>query len=171
MTNILPFSKFNIGGVNPLQYVFADEVKTFTLFSNLTATIVLKDGVSWKYLYATDGSVSLEGKEEITSSGIRYSYQFDMLIPKDQMTVETALLGMNDRGMILLAKNKNGTVRVFGIPENPMRKKGKLSWPDQAQEYNGTKLTLFGEFSSPAGYIPSLDSVIPFPVPEDFAAF
>ena len=94
-----------------------------------------------------------------------------MMIPKDQVTVELALLEMNNRGMILLARNKNGTTRIFGTRDNPMRKKAKLSWPAEVKDYNGTRLTLFGEFHTPAGYIPSLDSVSPFAIPEGFSPF
>lgn len=167
MENILRPAGVNTGGVNPVQFVFADEVKSLVVSEDLLATIVLNSGKSWKYIYATDGSIVLDTKEEDTLSGTKYTYQVDMLVPKDQVDVEVALMSMNNRGVILLAKNKNGTVRIFGEPANPMRKKGKLSWPAEVEGYNGTKLSFIGEFSSPAAYIPSLNSEIPFAIPAE----
>jgi hypothetical protein len=166
MTNyirpILKPTGVNTGGVNPIKFVFIEEVESFTVTDDLIATITLKSGEVWKYLYATDGSISMDGKEEDSPAGLKYIYEINMMIPKDIDDVELGLMEMNNRGMIIMVKYKNGYTRLFGSIDNPMRKKGKIKWPEDTEGYNGTKLTLYGEFSQPAAYYPSMDYEAPF---------
>jgi hypothetical protein len=165
MEHISRHTGINIGGVNPVYFVFADEINTFSVTTGLEATITLNEGKDWKHIYGTDGSIVIESKEEDTAAGIHYTYQVDIMIPKDRVDVEINLMEMSNRPVVFLAKDKNGTVRLFGRPENPMRKKAKLTWPAETEGFNGTKLSFSGSFSDPAAYVPSLNSEIPLADP------
>jgi hypothetical protein len=168
MSEITRHTSGNIGGVNPPMYVFPEDIDSITVNSDLTASVELKAGKAWNYLYGTNGTIQVESKEEPSPAGMKYIYQAELLIPKDRSDAELVLANMNDRGIIILAMNKNGQVRLFGDPDNPMRKSGKLTWPAETEGFNGTKLTLSGQFSHPAYYIDELDSMIPFQASESY---
>ncbi len=166
MANILKYTGGNIAGLNPVQYVFSDEIasEAYTQ-SNLSVTLSLKSGKSWKYLYATPDSIQLESKEEMTPAGMKYSYQIKMLVPKDRNEVEAVLMDLNNRLLVLKVKDKNGVTRIFGTVLQPMRKLSKLSKPPTIEGYNGWEVIFQGEFSLPAFYDLSDTGAVPFPIP------
>ena len=165
---ILRHENGNIGGINPIQYVFKEDISTFIINPDtLAGVIVLKQGCFWNYLYASPDSIQLDGKEEDLDAGMKYTYTFKMLIPKDRQPVEKALAQLNGRHLIINAIDKNGLSRYFGTLQCPMKKTGKLMKPATIENYQGWEVTFIGEFSSPASYAPVVNSV-PFDPPPSF---
>ena len=146
----------NIGGINPVQYIFKEDVASFFINPNtLYGSLTLKSGSSWNYLYASPESIQVDGKEEDTPSGIKYSYQIKMLIPKDRSDVEVILRNLNNRHLIIKVKDKNGVSRYFGTLDSPMKKNGKLLKPAVIEGYHGWEIIFSGDFTQPAAYIDS----------------
>ena len=150
---VLRHTNGNIGGVNPVQYVFKEDVLTFAVNPvTLSALITLKSDKVWNYLYGSPDTIQCEGKEEITPAGIRYTYEIKMLIPKDRLDVEVLLWNLNYRHLIINLQDKNGVSRFYGTMECPMRKIGKLMKPATIEAYNGWEIIFSGQFTQPATY-------------------
>ena len=164
MTHILKHTGSNIGGINALNFAPDDDFESIDIdLSTLDATYSFIVGGGWRHLYGTPGSIVLKAKEEQTDAGTKYIYSFELLTPKDRKYVEKSLLLIKGQKLVIRAMNKNGTVRLFGTLESPMRVVSKLQWPASVEDYNGYKVVIQGEFSHPAGYLD--DRTVPFPIP------
>ena len=149
----------NIGGINPIQYTFKEDIASFNIDPDtLIGTIVFKAGKGWNYLYASPDSIQIEGKEDQMPAGMRYTYNFKMQIPKDRREVEITLSLLNQRHLILNAIDKNGVSRYFGTLDAPMIKTSKLLKPASADNYHGWEVSFSGEFSRPASYSAALNT-------------
>jgi len=150
---VLRHTGINVGGVNPIQYAFLEDIHTFTVNSDtLIGVIAFMQGKTWNYLYASPDSIQIEGKEEDTKAGMKYTYQIKMLIPKDRTDVEIILRDLNERHLIINAVDKNGMSRYFGTLQSPMKKISKLVKPAGADGYQGWEVVFSGEFSQPSCY-------------------
>ncbi len=157
MGNILKHTGSNIGGVNPVWFVRIEDISSIVRNEvSLVETVTLKSGKSWSYLYATNGTIMIETDEPDTVAGIKYTYNIKMQVPKDRSSVEATLRQLNDVGLMIKITDKNGVTRYFGEIENPMRKSSKLLKPGEVAGFNGWEVSFFGEFSSPAGYAPTI---------------
>lgn len=144
----------NIGGVNPLQYIFAEDILSFSVNPvTMVGVIALKPGCSWNSLYATDDTIQCEGKEELMPGGMKYTYDIKMLIPKDRSDVEISLMLLNYRRLVINLTDKNGISRYYGTDQIPMRKMSRLLKPATAEGYNGWEVVFNGSFPSPAAYV------------------
>ncbi len=152
---VLRHTNGNIGGINPIQYAFKEDISSFVINPNtLVGTIMFHTGKGWNYLYGSPESIQLEGKEDDLPSGIKYSYAIKMLIPKDRRDVEIILYQLNQRHLILNVIDKNGVSRYFGTLDCPMKKNGKLLKPATIEGYHGWEVVFNGEFSQPSSYAP-----------------
>ena len=98
---ILRHTLGNIGGVNPVQYIFKEDIASFIINPiTLFASITLKSSCSWNYLYGSPESIQVEGKEEDSPAGMKYNYQIKMLIPKDRPDVEVILRNLKNLGRV-----------------------------------------------------------------------
>ena len=150
---VLRHSNGNIGGVNPLQYVFREDVQSFSINPvTHSGLITLKAGKAWNYLYATDETISCSTKEEKTTSGMKYTVEIKMLIPKDRLDVEVLLWNLNTRHLIINLADKNGISRFYGTMQCPMKKVGTLVKPANVEGYNGWELVFTGIFTEPPAY-------------------
>ena len=150
---ILRHTLGNIGGVNPVQYIFKEDIASFIINPiTLFASITLKSSCSWNYLYGSPESIQVEGKEEDSPAGMKYNYQIKMLIPKDRPDVEVILRNLNNRHLIIQVRDKNGISRYFGTLDCPMKKTGKLIKPAVIEGYHGWEIIFSGDFTQPAAY-------------------
>jgi hypothetical protein len=148
MTTIEKHDGGNIGGVLPVRFAFKEDITSITInASTLAATMLMKVEPGWNFLYATPDTIKVESDEEDLPAGMKYSYKITMMIPKDRATVEADLMQLNNRGMVIVAHDKNGIARLYGTIENPMRKLSKLNKPANLEEFNGWELVFYGEFS------------------------
>ena len=153
---ILRHTGGNIGGVNPVQYIFKEDIASFIINPiTLHASITLKPSCSWNYLYGSPESIQVEGKEEDTPAGMKYNYQIKMLIPKDRPDVEVILRNLNNRHLIINVRDKNGVSRFFGTLDCPMKKTAKLIKPAVIEGYHGWEIMFSGDFTRPAAYCDS----------------
>ena len=154
---VLRHDNGNIGGVNPVQYIFREDVQSFFINPvTLIGVITLKAGKAWNYLYGSPETIQLDGKEEETPSGMKYSYQIKMMVPKDRSEVEIVLQNLNYRHLIINLVDKNGVSRYFGTMDCPMKKISKLSKPPAVEGYHGWEVVFTGDFTSPACYQPAV---------------
>ena len=75
--------------------------------------------------------------------------------------METELYAMNGRRLIVKSGDKNGTIRIFGTLDSPMKVTSKLLKPAVIEGFNGYELLFAGEFSTPAAYYLDPNSPIP----------
>ncbi len=166
MGNISRHTGINIGGLNSISWIFRENVGIFSFnLPTISCLIAPKLGKSWNAIYGTPETTQLESEQQDTPGGLKYLYKLKVLIPKDRAPVETELYAMNGRRLILKSGDKNGTVRVFGTMDCPMKVTSKLIKPAAMEGFNGYELLFTGEFTHPAAYY--LDPYGPIPDDEN----
>ena len=162
MGNILRHNGINIGGLNSISWIFREDVGIFSFnLSTLNCLISPKLGKSWNAVYGTPETIQLESEQQDTPAGIKYVYKVKSLVPKDRAPVESELYSMIGRRLILKSGDKNGTVRIFGTMDCPMKVTTKILKPAAIEGFNGYELLFAGEFFHPAAYY--LDPYGPIP--------
>jgi len=164
MGNILRHSGINIGGLNSISWIFREDVGVFNFYlSSLNCQITPRPGKSWNEIYGTPETIQLESEQQDTPAGIKYSYKLKILVPKDRAPVESELYAMTGRRLIVRSGDKNGTVRIFGTMDCPMKVTSKILKPAAMEGFNGYELLFAGEFFHPAAYyVPPTG-----PIPDD----
>lgn len=153
MANILKHTGENISGMIPLWWVYAGDVSQQTINKQTLACIVtLATGKLWNFLYGTPYTIDLDSEEAEKPAGVQYNYKIKCLVPQDRADVQALIRQVTRRGIIIWAKDKNGIIRIFGTPENPMRLTAKLKKPATVEDFNGWELVFTGAFSLPAFY-------------------
>jgi len=166
MGNIVRHTGINIGGLNSINWIYREDVGIFNIYpSTLSCLIVPKSGKSWNTIYGTPETIQLESEQQDTPAGIKYLYKLKILVPKDRAPVESELYAMTGRRLILKSGDKNGTLRIFGTLDSPMKVTSKLLKPAVLEGFNGYELLFAGEFSTPAAYY--LDPYSPIPDDEN----
>ena len=162
MGNISRHTGINIGGLNPVSWIFREDVAGFTFNeTTLFCSVTLKTGKSWNSLYGTPETIQLESESQDTPSGMKYLYKLKKFVPKDRPEVESELLRMTNRRLILKVTDKNGTIRLLGTMDSPMKMTSKLLKPAALETFNGYELLFSGEFSGPAGFLQPPTGIIP----------
>lgn len=164
MGNILRHSGINIGGLNSISWIFREDVGVFNFYlSSLNCQITPRPEKSWNEIYGTPETIQLESEQQDTPAGIKYSYKLKILVPKDRAPVESELYAMTGRRLIVRSGDKNGTVRIFGTMDCPMKVTSKILKPAAMEGFNGYELLFAGEFFHPAAYyVPPTG-----PIPDD----
>jgi len=162
MGNILRHSGINIGGLNSISWIFRENVGIFSFnLSTLNCLISPKPGKSWNAVYGTPENIQLESEQQDTPGGMKYIYKLKILVPKDRTPVESELYAMTGRRLILKSGDKNGTIRIFGTMDCPMKVISKLLKPAVIEGFNGYELLFTGEFFHPAAYYLDPNGPIP----------
>jgi len=162
MANILRHTGINIGGLNPVSWIFREDVAGFTFNdTTLYCSVTPKTGKSWSSLYGTPETIQLESEQQDMPGGMKYIYKLKILVPKDRASVESELFRMTGRCLIVKVTDKNGTIRIFGTMDIPMKMTSKLLKPLVLEGFNGYDILFSGEFSKPAGFIQSAGGGIP----------
>ena len=160
MGNISRHTGINLGGLNPVSWIYREDVAMFNFSdSSLYCLIVPKIGKSWNALYGTPETIQLESEQQDTPGGMKYLYKLKVLVPKDRIGVEAELFRMTGRRLILKVGDKNGTIRILGTMEFPMKITSKLLKPAAMETFNGYELLFTGEFSRPAGFLTPPDGI------------
>jgi hypothetical protein len=166
MGNISRHTGINIGGLNSISWIFREDVGIFSFYaSSLNCLITPKPGKSWNAVYGTPETIQIESEQQDTPAGMKYVYKLKILVPKDRAAVESEIFAMNGRRLIIRSGDKNGTVRVFGTMDCPMKVASKLIKPAATEGFNGYELLFTGEFTHPAAYY--LDPYGPIPDDEN----
>jgi len=162
MGNILRHTGINIGGLNSISWIFREDVGIFSFnLSTLGCLIAPKPGKSWNAIYGTPENIQLESEQQDTPGGMKYVYKLKILVPKDRTPVESELYALTGRRLILKSGDKNGTVRIFGTMDCPMKVTSKLLKPAVMEGFNGYELLFTGEFFHPAAYYLDPNGPIP----------
>ena len=166
MGNISRHTGINIGGLNSISWIFREDVGIFSFnLSTLRCLIAPKLGKSWNAIYGTPETIQLESEQQDTPGGMKYVYKLKILVPKDRTPVESKLYNMTGRRLILKSGDKNGTIRIFGTRDCPMKVTSKLLKPAVMEGFNGYELLFTGEFFHPAAFY--LDPYGPIPDDEN----
>ena len=162
MGNINRHTGINIGGLNPISWIFREDVAGFTFNdTTLYCSVTPKTGKSWSSLYGTPETIQLESEQQDMPGGMKYIYKLKILVPKDRAVVESELFRMTGRQLFVKVTDKNSTIRIFGTMETPMKMISKLLKPLVLEGFNGYDILFSGEFSKPAGFIQSSGGGIP----------
>ncbi|NCA75625.1 MAG: hypothetical protein EOM90_04765 [Alphaproteobacteria bacterium] len=162
MGNISRHTGKNLGGLNQVSWIFREDVSFFTFNDlNLYCSVIPKIGGSWSSIYGTPETVQLESEQQDSPAGMKYIYKLKMLVPKDRAPVESELFRMTARPLIMKLTDKNGTIRIFGTMESPMKLTSKLMKPAAMETFNGYELLFTGEFTKPAGFLLPANGIIP----------
>ena len=155
MGNISRHTGINIGGLNSISWIFREDVAgifTFQCFDAYCSVLLpnlVNHGIS---IYGTPETIQLESEQQDTPGGMKYVYKLKILVPKDRAPVESELLPMTGRRLILKSADKNGTIRIFGTMDCPMKVTSKLLKPAVMETFNGMNFSLLESSSMPAGF-------------------
>ena len=162
MGNISRHTGINIGGLNPVSWIFKEDVAGISYNdTTLYCVVTVKPGKAWNSLYGTPETIQLESEQQDLPGGIKYIYKLKILVPKDRAQVESELFRMTGRQLLVKVTDKNGTIRIFGTMDTPMKMTSKLLKPLVLEGFNGYDILFSGEFSKPAGFIQSSGGGIP----------
>ncbi len=162
MGNILRHTGINLGGLNQVSWVYREDIAGFTYNeATLYCLVTLKPDRTWNLLYGTPETLQLESEEQDMPGGMKYLYKLKVLVPKDRPGVEAELFRMNGRQLVVKLTDKNGTIRILGTMESPMKMTSKLTKPASLETFNGYDLLFAGEFSTPAGFLGDPSAGIP----------
>ena len=162
MGDISRHTGINLGGLNQVSWIFREDVAGFTFNdTTLYCSVTPKIGKSWNFLYGTPETIQLESEQQDMPGGMKYMYKLKILVPKDRAPVESELFRMTGRCLIVKLTDKNGTIRLFGTMESPMKVTSKLLKPAALETFNGFELLFSGEFSKPAGFMQPESGGIP----------
>ena len=162
MGNISRHTGINIGGLNQVSWIFREDVAGFTFNdTTLYCSVTPKIGKSWNSIYGTPETIQLESEQQDMPGGMKYLYKLKILVPKDREAVESELFRMTGRCLIVKLTDKNGTIRLFGTMQSPMKVTSKLLKPAALETFNGFELLFSGEFYKPAGFIKATTGGIP----------
>jgi hypothetical protein len=159
--NIEKSTKKNVGGIASLQFILTSEVDKFpTLMKyqpiNLN-DIVLKSPPSggteggWKAIYFTPETCTANSESKNDDAGNYYLNTIKFKHPCENDETSSQLEAIIDTPMLVLVRNLNGTVKLFGTPENPMR----IQYDQQTDE-SVMKQTGYDIIISSAGIYPAL---------------
>ena len=162
MGNISRHTGINLGGLNSVSWIFKEDVAGISYNdTTLYCVVNVKPGKSWNSLYGTPETIQLESEQQDMPGGLKYIYKLKILVPKDRASVESELFRMSGRCLIVKVTDKNGTIRIFGTMDIPMKMTSKLLKPLVIEGFNGYDILFSGEFSKPAGFIQSSGGGIP----------
>ena len=160
MGNINKHTGSNIGGLNPVQWVYQKDIESMSFSpATLIASISLKSGKDWNDIYATPGTISMESTPNDGEFGMVHSYTISMEIPKTRIDAEQELAKMDNRKLIVKVKDKNGIVHLYGTTDAAFIKTHKATIPEDVQGFNGYLLIFTGDLPHPALFIPSEDGI------------
>jgi len=160
MTNIDIHTGVNIGGVNPIKWIYQKDIDSISFSpATLIAVVILKSGKTWNNLYGSDGTINIESDPKDTDPGMIYTYTIKMLVPKNRLDAEQQLFEMDGRKIVIKVRDKNGTVRLFGTTEGAFTKIHKLLIPGDVPGFNGYEVTFLGDLMHPALFIHSEDGI------------
>jgi hypothetical protein len=160
MGNINIHTGINIGGVNPVQWIYQKDIDSITFSpATLIAEVTLKEGKAWNDLYGTDGTISVESDPKDTDQGMVHTYKIRILVPKTRLEAEQELALMDGRKIVVKVQDKNGTVRLFGTMESAFTKTHKLTIPGEVPAFNGYEVIFLGDLTHPALFIPKEDGI------------
>lgn len=147
----------NQGGVLPLIFAYVEDIEDIEYnIQTLAATVTLLSGKSWNYIYGTPDTIKVDDSEEEVEAGMQYTYSIQFMIPKDRATVEAMLFKLNNRGIVAVVADKNGTTRLYGDKDNPLRKISKSLRPAEFENFSGFAVTLSWKSGHPAFYLSTL---------------
>ena len=162
MGDIFRHSGINIGGIDSVSWIFKEDIQGLTLSdTTLYCTVILKTGKLWNSLYGSPETMLVETEHQDTPSGMKYLYKLKVLVPKDRPQVELELFRMIGCHLMVKVTDKNGTIRILGTMECPMKMTVKLLKPSAIEAFNGYELLFSGEFAKPAPFIPSFGGGLP----------
>ncbi len=160
MGNINIHTGINIGGVNPVQWIYQNDIDSITFsLATLIADMTLKEGKEWNDLYGSPGSINIESDPKDSDPGMVHNYKIRMLVPKERIEAEQQLFSMDGRKIVVKVKDKNGTVRLFGTTDAAFTKTHKLLMPGEVPGFNGYEVIFLGALTHPALFIPSEDGI------------
>jgi hypothetical protein len=160
MDNIYGHTGINIGGVNPVQWIYQKDIYSITFsLATLIAVVTLKSGKEWNDLYGSSGTINIESDPKDSDPGMIHNYKIRMLVPKTRADAEQQLFQMDGRKIVVKVKDKNGTVRLFGTTDAAFTKTHKLLMPGAVPDFNGYEVIFLGALTHPALFIPSEDGI------------
>jgi hypothetical protein len=139
-----------------LQYVYASDINTFMKVSSFAAVIELKEFKSWNDLYATPGSISFNEKSEDTPSGTLYKKDVVLSFPGIDPMAQDEFYRLNRIPLILLLFYQDGTIRVVGDPQEPV----KLLADHESTRRTGFNITFLSQGTERSRFLyPDLQSI------------
>lgn len=103
-----------------VQYIFTDDVQSFTRYQGVYALIVLKSGKAFSDFYSTPGSIEFSEKAGKRPSGTFYDTKVSLSFPGVNAETEQKFLRLNRTMAILKVFFSDNSVRTVGAPENPV---------------------------------------------------
>ncbi|GHE64859.1 hypothetical protein [Roseivirga thermotolerans] len=172
LSEIARLTSQNIGGVNPsLKLVRSNDVAVYPsiIDGKVTDEIALKPGVGWVEWFCTSQTAGIRSRHVDGSEGNARALDLGFVISKDTAVKANQLERASDDSFIVLFRDANGQLKVFGTKEKPVRFKFDLATGNNIRALNGFSCSFY--YSGPdnsAFYLAEdpevLDPDVPAPV-------
>tara|TARA_R110001599_G_scaffold332511_1_gene547996 strand:- start:38951 stop:39565 length:615 start_codon:yes stop_codon:yes gene_type:complete len=135
----------NMGGLISIRLVRAQDVVTFPLVidGNVTDELVLAEGAAWVEWFCTSQSAGLKSKHSTGSEGDARDLELSFTIGKDTTLKGTQLERSTDDTFIILYRDGNGQLKLFGSKERPVRFKFEATTGQNNRALNGFDCSFF----------------------------
>ena len=157
MSEIQKNSGQNIPGIKKLEYVFQDEIKSCNIdVTDLSASLSLIDGSSWKKIYFSPGSVDHELDKEVeTTAGTRYDQTIRFREPKISNELSVLFRKMKGRPLVLRITDVNQNIYLMGTDVVFVKTKagGKTTG-----NFNGYNIDFYCSLAHPLPFIQTYQS-------------
>lgn len=103
-----------------IQYIFPDDIQSFTRYQGIYVLMVLKSGKTFSDFYSTPGSIEFSEKPGKRASGTFFDTKLSFSFPGIDAETEQKFLRLNRNKVVLKVQFSDNSVRLIGDPENPV---------------------------------------------------
>ena len=154
MDNINAFSGENLAGFELLEFAPVDNISDIPdqKDGEITSAISFLVISQMYTIYAKKGSIQFEEQSSSDKAGNYFNVTVRCVVPKLTSTQLANLQSMERRLYVVKAKDNNGTYRLIGTLEEPLRFKYNPAQRENPGDVAGFTLEFFGKLSSSAPF-------------------
>ncbi|MCO6367838.1 hypothetical protein GBO34_00735 [Roseivirga pacifica] len=145
LSEISRLTASNIGGLISIKLVRVQDVAVFPSIVNgaMTDEIELNIGAGWVEWFCTSQSSRLVNRHSSDMEGNGRNVELPFLIAKDAQLKASQLERATEDSFIVLFRDGNGLLKVFGSPSRPVRFKYDVSTGQSTQSKNGYSCSFY----------------------------
>ena len=155
--NIIRSTQKSVGSITSLRYVLISDVSSFTTIMRFRPIsldeISLKNNVQWKKIYFTPETCSAESVSKDDDAGIFYTNSIEFEYHGENAETSNILEYLVNVPILVIATNLNGTERLFGTPQNPVKLRYNQKTEKTVMQNTGYDVSISGNGIYPALFI------------------
>lgn len=146
LSEIARLTSQNMGGINPsLKVIRSRDVAVFPaiIAGKITNEIELSPGAGWVDWFCTSQTAGVRSRHIDGSEGNARALDLDFVISKDSAVKASQLERASDDSFIVLFRDANGQLKVFGTKEKPVRFRFDMATGNNTRALNGFSCSFY----------------------------